>query len=261
MVSGWERRGDEPESGHSPQHSGWSTLEEPPLDPRRRGAFAKNLMATAAPPTILIRVPSAVPDSGDKPAANPLATLLPAARMVLLRHDMPDGSWHFDWLLERPEDVAARGGRTADPNSRVLLSFRVSARIDDAACAGFLAERIAEHRLVYLDFEGDIGSEITSEGPNSAGRAAGTRGRVTRVARGRIWRVVEKADQGRHIGSEDHAAGGMVSISAGFADASGRCVPSEWVGRAALGRKETRADGCSTYMQFVRVAAKLDEPR
>jgi hypothetical protein len=77
--------------------------------------------------------------------------------MVLLRHTLPDASWHYDWMI-RPE-----------PGAR-LLTFRVRVRIDDANLDAFDAEQIAAHRDAYLDYEG----------PLSHGR-----GRVKRIARGR----------------------------------------------------------------------------
>jgi hypothetical protein len=80
------------------------------------------------------------------------------AIMVLLRHELPDGSGHFDWLLERP-------------NYPDLLTFRVQERIDQLGpgAAGFAATRLADHRRAYLTYEGPI-----SDG----------RGSVTRVAAG-----------------------------------------------------------------------------
>ncbi len=87
--------------------------------------------------------------------------------MVLLRHDLPDGSWHFDWLIDRGE-----GGP--------LLSFRVVPRIDDPQVLTFDAERILDHRRDYLDYEGEVsggrgmvrreavgvGVACSEEGPN-----------------------------------------------------------------------------------------------
>lgn len=80
-------------------------------------------------------------------------------RMVLLRHDLPDGTHHYDWMLERPEGDA-------------LLTFRVGLRIDDPACTRFDGVRLADHRAAYLTYEGEV---------------SGGRGRVTRVA----WGTVE----------------------------------------------------------------------
>lgn len=85
--------------------------------------------------------------------------------MVLLRHDLPDGSWHYDWLLEPASAAAAPGG----PDARVLLAFRVAKRLDVDPPREFPAERLPDHRRLYLDYEGEI---------------AGGRGRVTRVAAG-----------------------------------------------------------------------------
>ena len=65
--------------------------------------------------------------------------------MVLLHHDLPDSSWHLDWMLEQP-----------GTDSRRLITFRVDQRIDDPACEMFHAEHLADHRAIYLEYEGDI---------------------------------------------------------------------------------------------------------
>lgn len=73
---------------------------------------------------------------------------------VILRHDCPDGSHHFDWMIDAGEG---------------LTTFRVRERIDGPGLDVFEAERLADHRRAYLDYEGEI---------------SGGRGFVTRVARG-----------------------------------------------------------------------------
>lgn len=78
-------------------------------------------------------------------------------RWVLLRHELPDGSWHYDWMLDP--------GTQPDAG---LVSFRVMVRVDDWA-QGFDAQRLAAHRRAYLQYEGEV-----SDG----------RGRVERVAGG-----------------------------------------------------------------------------
>ena len=88
---------------------------------------------------------------------------------VILRHTLEDGSWHWDWMF-------ARGGTgDADEDARVLVTFRVDGRPDDAGCAAFEALRLADHRVWYLGFEGEIGRSL---------------GRVERVARGEV--VIEE---------------------------------------------------------------------
>lgn len=91
-------------------------------------------------------------------------------RMVLLLHEMPDGTSHYDWLIERPAS-------TGDAEERCLLTFRVEHRIDLAATGVFDAERLEDHRHVYLTFEGDV---------------AGERGRVRRIAEGRCTRLDDR---------------------------------------------------------------------
>jgi hypothetical protein len=80
-------------------------------------------------------------------------------RTVLLRHDLRDGSSHYDWMVARP-DAPDR-----------LLSFRVLEQIDSGEVVDFLAEPIGDHRADYLDYEGEV---------------SGGRGRVSRVAEGEL---------------------------------------------------------------------------
>ena len=86
-------------------------------------------------------------------------------RIVLLEHRTPDGGSHFDWLLAPDE------GRY-DADDRVLIAFRVSMRLDiHASEESFEALRIADHRWLYLAYEGEL-----TDG----------RGSVRRLAQG-IW--------------------------------------------------------------------------
>lgn len=82
-------------------------------------------------------------------------------RTVLLRHDLPDGSWHYDWLISPPPSPEPRG----------LICFRVWERIDSAEVRQFRAERLPDHRAMYLDYEGPV---------------SGGRGTVIRVAEGKM---------------------------------------------------------------------------
>ena len=84
---------------------------------------------------------------------------------VLLRHELPDGGGHLDWLLERP----------ARPDLG-LLSFRVRGRIDDPRIGRFGATRLPDHRRLYLEYEGPI---------------SGGRGTVVRVVSGHCLRCEE----------------------------------------------------------------------
>jgi hypothetical protein len=65
---------------------------------------------------------------------------------VVLRHDCPDGSWHYDWMIERTDPGADM--------DRPLMTFRVQSLPTEAA--EFEAERIADHRRAYLEYEGKI---------------------------------------------------------------------------------------------------------
>jgi len=87
--------------------------------------------------------------------------------MVLLFHELADGSWHLDWMLDQPSYDEYR-----------LVTFRVLDRIDEPGLACWSAVRQADHRAAYL----------TRQGPISRNR-----GTVRRLARGSCsW--VERAD-------------------------------------------------------------------
>lgn len=106
----------------------------------------------------------------------------PMGRTVLLRHELPDGSWHFDWMLERPPWGDA--GRSAD--DRCLATWRVMERVDRVATVGtrVLGEPLADHRRVYLWHEGVVGGK------------SGGRGTVQRLAEGEVGRWRDMADGG-----------------------------------------------------------------
>jgi hypothetical protein len=81
--------------------------------------------------------------------------------MVLLKHTLPDESFHYDWMFARSERI--------EDDERTLVTFRVLTRVDLDMPEPVRAERLPDHRAIYLRFEGEIG----------AGR-----GRVSRVAQG-----------------------------------------------------------------------------
>jgi hypothetical protein len=85
-----------------------------------------------------------------------------AFKWVLLRHELPDGSWHYDWLLSRP-DAPEQG----------LLSFRVFCD-PISAVERFEAIPTPDHRRVYLTYEGEV---------------SGGRGTVRRVGEGSVARI------------------------------------------------------------------------
>lgn len=80
---------------------------------------------------------------------------------VLLRHELPDGSWHVDWMIAR--DAAA---------DSPLITFRLPEPLDAVEPGRTLmAERIGEHRAAYLRYEGAV---------------SGNRGHVTRLRFGTV---------------------------------------------------------------------------
>ncbi|HWB18981.1 MAG TPA: hypothetical protein VG711_01680 [Phycisphaerales bacterium] len=80
-------------------------------------------------------------------------------RTVVLRHELPDGNEHYDWLI-------ASGTEEGSP----LVTFQCARSVQEVEKSAEL-ERIADHRWVYLEFEGEI---------------SGNRGSVRRVAEGNV---------------------------------------------------------------------------
>ncbi len=66
-----------------------------------------------------------------------------------------------------------------DEEARVLVTFRVSRRVDQVGVEAFAAERLADHRGRYLRFQGEIGRGL---------------GRVERVASG-VAEIVEEGER------------------------------------------------------------------
>jgi hypothetical protein len=83
---------------------------------------------------------------------------------VLLRHKTPDGQEHFDWMIERAGS---------------LLTFRVAGRIDEGV-AVFEGERLPDHRVAYLNYEGGV---------------SGGRGLVSRVAGGEVLIATDSPEE------------------------------------------------------------------
>jgi hypothetical protein len=77
-------------------------------------------------------------------------------RAVLLLHELPDGSSHYDWMIQRP-------------GNGQLITFRIGERIDRGTPHHFGGKRLPDHRPDYLQYEGEV---------------SGNRGRVTRLSEG-----------------------------------------------------------------------------
>jgi hypothetical protein len=86
---------------------------------------------------------------------------------VLLRHTPVSGAPHIDWLIA-PRPVS-------DPGARELVTWRLDEAVAllfaGTAAFAFDGVRLPDHRVRYLEYEGEIG----------AGR-----GRVDRVRRGEV---------------------------------------------------------------------------
>ena len=109
---------------------------------------------------------------------------------VVLHHTGAPGGDHYDWLFDIAEAPAGP-----------LVAFRVAVTPNEAlAAAPVVAERIKDHRRVYLDFEGEL---------------TGGRGAVARVGRGG---VVSCEWDGRTLRAELTWDGAAVSLSGEAAD-------------------------------------------
>ncbi|UCD76824.1 MAG: hypothetical protein JSV91_07825 [Phycisphaerales bacterium] len=105
---------------------------------------------------------------------------------VQLRHELPDGSRHIDWMLGQ------------DPQGhRPLICFRVDRPVSELREGQALpAVRIADHRPAYLEYEGPI---------------SGDRGSVCRLCQG--WILTWKRPQGGYWEMEicwEGAPGGAI---------------------------------------------------
>lgn len=88
---------------------------------------------------------------------------LKSRRCVLLRHTLPDGSSHFDWMLEVAPNAPLRTFRLDQPPE---------------APAAFFARSMPDHRHAYLSYEGPV---------------SGGRGSVVRVRTGEVLDYAELA--------------------------------------------------------------------
>ncbi|MBM4004311.1 MAG: hypothetical protein FJ295_13670 [Planctomycetes bacterium] len=87
-------------------------------------------------------------------------------RFAILRHDLDDGSFHFDWMFESQPGSPLRTWSVpelADPG----MEFRGPCR------------RLDDHRAVYLDYQGPL---------------TGQRGAVTRIDQGEFRLLVDLPD-------------------------------------------------------------------
>lgn len=109
--------------------------------------------------------------------ADPLATLIGSdhaafpRRTVFLQHILPDGSFHFDWMIAR--DAAGESP---------LMTFRLDRPLNNLSvgeCLGIT--QLPDHRPMYLDYEGPVSRN---------------RGTVARVACGLVRSASRVADRG-----------------------------------------------------------------
>lgn len=138
------------------------------------------------------RAPAIAPASGSPP---PSAG--PWLKTVILHHQIPPRASagprlpsdprlaveiaapadHFDWLIETPYPP----GTTPTDDDRTLLCFRCAQRPDILIARGepFTAERLADHRRLYLHYEGELSDN---------------RGTVKRVAKGLVLLYMQNSD-------------------------------------------------------------------
>lgn len=67
------------------------------------------------------------------------------SRSVLLEHALPDGTVHWDWLIQEP----------GAPQDERVPTFRLEQPLGEPA----YGERIGDHRAMYLDYEGPISQD------------------------------------------------------------------------------------------------------
>ena len=89
----------------------------------------------------------------------------PVHQAVILKHTLPDGSSHFDWMIDQPELVIENR----------LLTWRCQDRPDQPRLDQLVAIQLPNHRAKYLDYQGEISR---------------SRGSVIRVAQGIVDSLV-----------------------------------------------------------------------
>ncbi|MBM4109528.1 MAG: hypothetical protein FJ255_12095 [Phycisphaerae bacterium] len=88
------------------------------------------------------------------------------SRAVILRHALPDGSWHRDWLIE-PPDLPAR---PSDDDSADLVAFRLppgATPPGDPGAPAFECERLPPHRRRYLRYRGPLSGNRGTVAPEA----------------------------------------------------------------------------------------------
>lgn len=123
---------------------------------------------------------------------------------VVLKHDLPDGTSHFDWLLAVDAE-----------RKKPLLSFRVEERPDIVSESRWIdLDARPDHRPEYLDIEGEL---------------EGDRGVVARLATGKIfmwkeiqsgWNLMVKWDDGALTEYEILSGEGVLAFRRIFEDQS-----------------------------------------
>jgi len=77
-------------------------------------------------------------------------------RTVILRHELLDGSFHFDWMFQPPAGFP----RCSQAGSFGLTTFRCAMRPDEIEPGiPHVIHRIADHREAYLDHQGAISGD------------------------------------------------------------------------------------------------------
>lgn len=122
--------------------------------------------------SVALTIDEPPPPSPNAVLPNPTPKLLPT---VLLRHTLPDGTHHFDWLLARCDLDEAE----TSPEVRDVVTLRLDASPNGASANSvFDAQQLPDHRRHYLTHEGEVP-------PPEPG--APLRGSVERIAAG-LWR-------------------------------------------------------------------------
>ncbi len=109
---------------------------------------------------------------------------------VLLEHTLPDGSSHFDWLIDRPHNPSPTDPNRGNPEHR-MITFRCTIDPFDCETHPWTGTRLPDHRARYIDYEGPI---------------SGDRGRVRRLWRTPCVLVEESPSRIRALMHDPRAA-------------------------------------------------------
>lgn len=170
-------------------------------------------------------------------SAPPSPSLPPWPTAAVLRHTLPSGAWHYDWLLAERQPMHA--------DDRCARAFRVAVRPDQMQAGAKAAlEEQPIHRAHYLalaaptPISGDRGTAEPLAAGTVVGRAIDDDAREGSAAGGNEIGATGGATGGAAGGEAGSAAGGEASRLA-----SHETVTVEWSAGGRATYRITRAGG------------------